>query len=61
MSNVIAKVFPGPLNILPGVINKQAVEALAELTETSKQSILFTLKYTKNGAFEDKPEHAEPL
>ena len=61
MSNVLPRVHKGPLHILPGVINKQTVEALAELNEDSNKAILFTLKYSKAGGFEDKPEHAEPL
>jgi heme/copper-type cytochrome/quinol oxidase subunit 2 len=61
MSNVVTRTHSGPLNILPGVINKQAIQALSELTIESNKSILFTIKYSQNGAFEVKPEHAEPL
>jgi hypothetical protein len=60
-SNVITRAHLSPLTILPGVINKQALQAISELTVESDKSILFTIKYSQNGAFESKPEHAEPL
>ena len=60
-SNVITRVHLSPLTISPGVINKQALQAISELTVESDKSILFTIKYSQNGAFESKPEHAEPL
>ena len=60
-SNVITRAHLAPLTILPGVMNKQALQAISELTVESDKSILFTIKYSENGAFESKPEHAEPL